>query len=233
MPKVEPFNKYLNEYDKWFEEHHYVYLSELEAVRQFIPVGKKGIEIGIGTGRFSIPFGINEGVEPSLVMRHFTSHKGLKVYDGIAENLPLEDNSYDFVLMVTTICFVDNISKCLNEVYRVLKPGGNLILGFVDKSSHLGKEYEKFKVKNKFYRFATFYSINEIKKYLNDANFGELNIIQTVFGDLHTINEVQMFKEGYGEGGFVVISATKVFNKRIKHITEINETQINEVQKWH
>ena len=229
MPIVEPFNKYLNEYDEWFEEHHYVYLSELEAVKHFIPADKKGIEIGIGTGRFSIPFGIDEGVEPSLVMRHFATHKGIKVYDGIAEKLPFTDESYDFVLMVTTICFVDNVTECLNEVYRVLKPGGNLILGFVDKSSSLGRAYEKIKGKNKFYRFATFYSIDEVKEYLNDANFGEIDIIQTVFGDLQTINELQMFKEGYGEGGFVVIRATKVFTKRTQHISEINETLINKV----
>lgn len=212
MPIVEPFNKYLNEYDEWFDEHHYVYLSELEAVRHLIPKGKKGIEIGIGTGRFSIPFGISEGVEPSLVMRHFASHKGLKVYDGIAEKLPLADNSYDFVLMVTTICFVDNITQCLNEVYRVLKNGGNLILGFVDKSSPLGRAYEKIKNVNKFYRFATFYSIDDVIKYLNAAHFRKLEIIQTVFGDLQKIQEVQRFKEGYGEGGFVVIITKKGFD---------------------
>ena len=144
MARTEPFDLHLNEYEEWFNEYRCVYESELEAVRHFIPKGKKGIEIGIGTGRFSIPFGINEGVEPSLVMRHFTSHKGLKVYDGIAENLPLPDNSYDFVLMVTTICFVDNVTKCLNKVYRILKPGGSLILGFVDKSSSLVENYRIF-----------------------------------------------------------------------------------------
>jgi hypothetical protein len=33
---------------------------------------------------------------------------------------------------------------------------------------------------------------------------------QTVFGDLESIQEIQPFKEGYGEGGFVTIKATKL-----------------------
>ena len=98
MSKTEPFDKYIDEYEKWFEENHYVYLSELDAVKHFVPVGKKGIEIGIGTGRFSLPLGISEGVEPSPVMRNFALNKGLEVYDGIAEDIPLSDESYDFAL---------------------------------------------------------------------------------------------------------------------------------------
>ncbi|MDZ7623702.1 MAG: hypothetical protein U5J96_04540 [Ignavibacteriaceae bacterium] len=71
MPRTEPFDKHAVEYEKWFNEHKYVYESEVEAVRHFIPAGKRGIEIGIGTGRFAIPFGIKEGIEPSGVMGYF------------------------------------------------------------------------------------------------------------------------------------------------------------------
>jgi ubiquinone/menaquinone biosynthesis C-methylase UbiE len=210
MARTEPFNQYINEYEEWFKEHKYVYESELEAVRHFIPRDRKGIEIGIGTGRFALPFGIKEGVEPSCVMRHFATHKGLEVYDGVAEELPLADESYDFALMVTTICFVDDIMKAFREVRRILKPRGSFIIGLVDKNSPLGKTYEKMKSQNKFYRYATFYSTDEVKKYLRDTNFSGIQIIQTIFGDLEKIQKVQVFKEGYGEGGFVVINASKV-----------------------
>ena len=210
MARTEPFDKYLDEYEQWFEEHHFVYESELEAVGQFIPKGGKGIEIGIGTGRFALPFGIKEGVEASCVMRHFATHKGLEVYDGIAEELPLPDEIYDFVLMVTTICFVDNINKAFHEVRRILKPGGNFIIGFVDRDSPLGKTYGAIKDQNKFYRYATFYSTDEIKKMLERNWFRNIEVIQTVFGELPYIHNLQRFKKGYGEGGFVVMNATKV-----------------------
>jgi len=208
MARTEPFDKYLNEYEEWFFEHRFVYESELEAVRHFIPAGKKGIEIGIGTGRFALPFGIKEGVEPSASMRKFVVQKGLTVYEGTAEEIPLPNESYDYALMVTTICFVDDIGKAFKEVKRILKLGGSFIIGLVDKKSNLGKVYEKMKEQNKFYRIATFYSVDEVKDYLGSNGFKDIEIIQTVFGELSNIKSIQHFKKGYGEGGFVVICAT-------------------------
>ena len=209
MARTEPFDKYLNEYEEWFIEHRFVYESELEAVRHFIPKNKKGIEIGIGTGRFALPFGITEGVEPSASMRKFAVQKGLTVYEGTAEEIPLPNESYDFALMVTTICFIDDVQEALREVKRILKLGGSFIIGLVDKNSPLGKTYEEFKEQNKFYSIATFYSVDEVKDYLCSNGFNDIEIIQTVFGELSNIKSIQHFKNGYGEGGFVVICATR------------------------
>jgi len=209
MARTEPFDKYLNDYENWFEDHKYVYESELEAVRHFIPINQKGIEIGIGTGRFALPLGIKEGVEPSASMRKYALQKGLKVHEGTAEELPLADESYDFALMVTTICFVDDVVKSFKEVKRILKPKGLFIIGLVDKKSSLGKIYEEMKEQNKFYRFAIFYSVDEVKEVLDKNGFINVQIIQTVFGEMSKIQNTQKFKEGYGEGGFVVIKAIK------------------------
>jgi ubiquinone/menaquinone biosynthesis C-methylase UbiE len=209
MARTEPFDKYLNEYENWFNEHLYVYECEIEAVRHFIPNDKKGIEIGIGTGRFALPLNIMEGIEPSAAMREYSIKRGLKVYNGTAENLPVEDESYDFALMVTTICFFDDVKKSFQEVERILKPGGSLIIGFVDKNTRLGKIYEQMKEQNKFYRYATFYSTDEVKKLLTESGFDNIKTVQTVFGGLDEIKQLQLFKEGYGEGGFVVINAVK------------------------
>jgi ubiquinone/menaquinone biosynthesis C-methylase UbiE len=49
--------------------------------------------------------------------------------------------------MVTTICFLDNIEKAFNEIYRVLKSNGSVIIGFIDAESPLGKFYEEHKTK--------------------------------------------------------------------------------------
>lgn len=212
MAKTEPFDKYLYDYEKWFKDNPYVYGSEIEAVRHFVPIGKKGIEIGIGTGRFAIPFGINEGVEPSVSMKNYSLRLGLKVYDGTAEELPINNEMYDFALMVTTICFVDDVNASFREVRRILKPGGTFIIGLVDKNTALGKEYEKIKSQNKFYRDATFYSTDEVQNLLLNNKFNDIEIVQTVFGELSEIKKTQAFLEGYGKGGFVVIKACKENN---------------------
>jgi SAM-dependent methyltransferase len=210
MAETETFDKYIAEYEKWFKENHYAYLSEVEAVRHFIPINKKGIEIGIGTGRFAVPFNIREGVEPSAVMRAYSLRLGLTMYNGTAENLPLESRVYDFTIMVTTICFVHDPVKAFREVRRILKPGGRFIIGLVDKNSPLGKMYEEMKNHNIFYRDATLYFADDIISILTGNNFKNIQVVQIVFGKLDEIKNIQLFKEGYGEGGFIVIKAEAV-----------------------
>jgi SAM-dependent methyltransferase len=207
MSRTEPFDQYPDEYEAWFEKHHWVYLSELEAVSHFIPKKGRGIEIGMGTGRFALPLGITTGVEPSAAMREIADRQGLMVYKGRAEYLPLADRSYDFALMVTTVCFLDNVIKSFRDINRILKPGGRFVVGLVDENSPLGVEYQKIKHSSKFYRIATFYSTEQIVAYLLETGFGDIEVVQTVFGELDLIQNVQTFRPGYGEGGFVAIKA--------------------------
>lgn len=209
MNEEEPFNKYYAQYEEWFERNRSVYLSEIKALEHFIPKKRRGLEVGIGSGRFAQPLGIEEGVDPSEEMRKIAQRRGLKVYDGVAEDLPFPKKSFDYCLMVTTICFVEDVNKTLKEIYRVLKNKGILITGLVDKDSLLGKEYQKHKNENVFYKHAKFYATEDVKQLLKENNFVNLKIIQTVFGELGKINTIQDFKEGYGEGGFVVIKAEK------------------------
>jgi len=75
-------------------------------------------------------------------MTEISKKHGIKVYEGVAERLPLGDKTFDFVLFVTTICFVDDLTKSFQEAHRVLKTDGFIIVGFVDKESELGIRYQ-------------------------------------------------------------------------------------------
>ena len=208
MARTAPFDNYYELYEKWFEDNRFTYLSELKAVQHFIPTDKKGIEIGSGSGKFALPLGIKIGIEPSLKMQKLALSKGMKVINGVAENLSIMNESFDFALMVTTICFLDDIEKSFHEVHRILKPGGFFIIGFVDKDSPLGKLYSKKRAKSKFYKAATFYSALEVINWLKKISFTGIEVIQTIFGNsLEETNSVQDWKDGFGEGSFVVIKA--------------------------
>ncbi|MFH1293840.1 MAG: methyltransferase domain-containing protein [Pseudomonadota bacterium] len=86
------------------------------------------------------------------------------LFDGVAEELPFDDYEIDFILMVTTICFVDDINKAFQEANRVLSQGGFLIVGEVDRNSPIGQLYLKHQNENVFYKEANFFSVNEVVK---------------------------------------------------------------------
>ena len=195
------------EYDEWFETHKWVYQSEVAAIRRFIPKTGEGVEIGVGTGRFSIPLGIKVGVEPARAMAEIARKRGVNVFEAKAEHLPFQDYSFDFALMVTTLCFLENPLKALQGIRRILKPAGKVIIGMLDENSPPGKLYEEKMKKSKFYRDARFYSVNQVLDWLKKLEFNNLQTVQTIFKNPSKIQSLEPIEEGFGKGLFVVISA--------------------------
>jgi SAM-dependent methyltransferase len=209
MTRTNPFDRHVDQFEKWFEDNRYVYRSELQALEHFIPGNKRGVEIGIGTGMFAEPLGIEIGVDPSPAMAKRSREKGLNVAIGRAEKLSFPDRCFDFALMVTTVCFIDDIEKGFLEVHRILKPGGRFIIGMIDRDSVLGRHYVQKKSESRFFEQAEFHSVSEVLWLLNRSGFENPEVIQTVFGDLKSIRRVQNFEMGHGRGGFAVIKTDK------------------------
>jgi ubiquinone/menaquinone biosynthesis C-methylase UbiE len=203
------FENLAQEYDDWFVRNEPAYRSELAAVKAFLPTGGRGLEIGVGTGRFAAPLGIDVGVEPAKAMAAIARKRGIKVFEAYAEELPFDNKSFDFVLMATVLCFLTDPFRALCEATRVLKPRGRLIIGMIDPDSPLGRAYEANKKKSKFYRQAKFHPVGQVLKWLEDLGYADLKTCQTIFQDLSAIAAPEPVKEGHGEGGFVVISAQK------------------------
>ena len=210
MAKTEVFDNYSAEYDNWFEINKYAFQSELNAVKKALTCHTEIVEIGVGSGIFAEPLGIKEGIEPSKAMREKAEKRGIKVIDAVAEKLPYTDNSKNGTVMITTICFVDDLHKSFQEVNRILKLDGLFIIGFVDKDSPIGKIYLEHKEESIFYQEATFYGTEEIYRVLMETGFKISHTWQTVFGKIDEINKVQEVLTGYGQGSFVVIKAQKI-----------------------
>ncbi|GMR08276.1 MAG: class I SAM-dependent methyltransferase [Gammaproteobacteria bacterium] len=209
MVKSEVFDKNALEYDMWFDHHKREYAQELKAIREFLPKGGKGVEIGAGTGRFAQALGISLGIEPSKAMRSIASGRGVNIIAGTAESLPIKDGVYDFALLVTTVCFLDAPELAFREVYRILKAGGAIIVGLIDKNSITGKKYQGNKDESRFYKDARFYSPGEVRKELEKAGFTDFDYRQAILpGDTDEDLEPEV-KQGHGEGSFVVLRAQK------------------------
>ncbi len=208
--QIDVFDKFAKEYDKWFETHAFAYQSEIEAIRRFISDKGIGVEIGVGTGRFASQLCITTGVEPSEPMATIARSRGITVHISRAEQLSFDSEHFDFALMVTTLCFVDDPEFVLKEANRILKPGGQIIVAIIDKESNLGNTYEEMKASSKFYKDATFYSAQEVIELLHQASFNQIQTCQTIFSNPDTMTAPDAVKDGYGEGAFVVLSEIKI-----------------------
>jgi len=203
------FDVYADEYEEWFERNRFAYLSELNLLKMLMLERGRGLEVGIGTGRFAVPLGLDFGIDPSRNMLQMAKNLGIRVVSAKGEHLPFKNEVFDYVLIMVTICFVDDPNQVVGESMRVLKNRGQIVIGIVDRDSWLGKLYLAKKDKSKFYREANFFSVREIIELLKSNDFNDVSVYQTIFDPLETIGSVQHYKEGSGEGGFAAIYGRK------------------------
>lgn len=200
------FEKDIIEYEEWFKINDKIYKSELQAIKVLLPQSGRGLEVGVGSGLFASVLGIKEGIDPSEAMVKASQDKGLKVVKAHAEDIPFTENSFDYILMVTVDCFLNQVLKSFSEINRVLKPGGILLVAFLDRSTELGKIYEKNKYSSESYKDANFHSSDEMIDILEKSGFTIQEKRQTVYS---LENKLQEVKNGTGEGLFAVLKAKK------------------------
>jgi ubiquinone/menaquinone biosynthesis C-methylase UbiE len=99
----------------------------------------KLLDLGCGYGRNSIFFSVNGcdvvGVDFSEAAitdaRSYATHTSISYFVGDIFNLPFDESNFDVVFCNFVIHWytLDEIKECLDEIYRVLIPGGILCLG--------------------------------------------------------------------------------------------------------
>ncbi len=209
MARTAPFDECSRDYDNWFEKNRAAYLSELKAVQSLLPDFSRGVEIGVGSGRFAAPLGIGYGVEPSGSMAVIAGGRGIKVCGGVAEDLPFADGCFDLALMVTVLCFVESVERVLSEAKRILADGGFLVAAILDRDTELGRIYNNSKSDSYFYRNAEFVSYEEIAGALESAGFTRVRAVQTIFDEPSRMKQGSNSRPGHGRGLFVVLRCEK------------------------
>jgi ubiquinone/menaquinone biosynthesis C-methylase UbiE len=103
------------------------------------------LEVAIGTGRnlpYYRPDTTITGIELSPAMLAIAKDRaadlglGVDLYEGDAERLPFDDASFDTVVCALSLCTIPHPAAAIAEMYRVLVPGGTLLL--VD---HIGSSW--------------------------------------------------------------------------------------------
>jgi ubiquinone/menaquinone biosynthesis C-methylase UbiE len=132
------------------------------------------LEIGFGTGTQikkiagQLKKGLIEGVDFSKTMvsiaqkknKKFISTGKVKIHSGDFNEMRFRDNSFDTVFTVNTIYFWQNPEITIAKIYRILKPGGIVVIGFHDRI-----EMEKMPLNDDVF---SYYSSTDVTELLLD-----------------------------------------------------------------
>ena len=125
---------------KWYD----FFMSPLEQnkfkrIRRELLKGASGrvLELGSGTG-INFPLYNNvetvTAIEPSqpMIDRSLTKQKSavvpIEIVHASAENLPFGDHTFDTVVATLVFCTIPNVEKAIQELKRVCKPDGKILL---------------------------------------------------------------------------------------------------------
>ena len=127
------------EFYKEVERYRYETQPFMRTVMEFDGFkGKRLLEIGCGLGTDLLQFA-RGGAEVTgidltpasieLVKKRFAQARvRVKAQVADAERLPFSDNSFDVVYSFGVLHHTPNTQKAIEEVYRVLKPGGRIVI---------------------------------------------------------------------------------------------------------
>jgi len=161
-----------NAYDAYYQTELGRQVDEIERrllqrMMTDIPRGAM-LELGCGTGHWT-GFFIDEGfrltaLDNSEVMLRLAEYKHIPAnfHWADAAYLPVEDESFPVVSSITMLEFVENQEKVLEEMFRVLQPGGWLISGCLNANSMVGKTKEQ----SETFRNAKFFTPESLKQKL-------------------------------------------------------------------
>jgi ubiquinone/menaquinone biosynthesis C-methylase UbiE len=179
------FDVHAEDYDRWFDDNPEVFRVQRDILwrcmqqQGFTGVG---IEIGVGSGRFAVPLGIPLGLDPSFSLLRMARSRGVEVIRGIAEQIPLCSETCGFALMMTSLCFVQDPVRACQETYRILKRGGKMMVGFLERGGEIVTTHMLSPDKGRFLRYARFYTGEDIMAFLGDAGFHDLQTLHRFRG---------------------------------------------------
>ncbi len=169
------FETLAGRYDAWYEGPvgRVAFLAEVACLRPLLSEAPHPwLEVGVGSGRFAQALGVELGIDPAERPLRLARERGVAVVQAVGEALPFRAASFGAVLLVVTLCFVQDPLRVLREVRRVLRDHGALVLGMVFADSPWGKFYQhKAAAGNPFYRAARFLSRTETASLLTQAGF--------------------------------------------------------------
>jgi len=137
--------------------------------------GKSVLDVGCGDGtlaaefhRKGASFVVGCDPDPHMIAKAtaqtMTERDAMSYLLGRAEHLPFGDHSFDVVTAITVLCFVEQRSRAIEEMARVLKPGGHLVIGGLGRwSTWAASRRVRAWMGNEFWSHARFTTARELR----------------------------------------------------------------------
>ena len=148
------------------------------------------LEIGFGPGALlkraaaCLENGLAEGIDFSKAMaatarkknKEHIKNGSVKIYVGDFNEVEFSDNCFDQIFSVNTIYFWKDPAVTISKISRLLKPGGRLILGFLERS-----DMEKFNLNLNVFRL---YSAQEVAELMSEhGSFESIKLVSRKDGE--------------------------------------------------
>lgn len=173
------FDKAAKEYDSWYETKLGSFVDKVETALAFDMIklhpGMKILDVGCGTGNFSIKLarkgckviGIDISEEMLDIARKKAKQKGLDIefHNMDIYNLSFQDNSFDAAFSMAAFEFIDRPLTALDEMLRVVKDKGQVLIGTISGDSKWGELYQSEPIKsNSVFKYAHFKTLENLRK---------------------------------------------------------------------
>lgn len=119
------------------EDRHWWFASRTRAITGLLDrylepdPGRLVLDVGCGAGNMAhhlALYGKVIGVDPNPKPLEVARQRRLRVYESSADSLPFGDSTFGLIALLDTVEHVPNEQGVFAECYRVLKPGGFLIV---------------------------------------------------------------------------------------------------------
>lgn len=177
------FDNEAKSYDSWYDTKLGDFVDRVErkcAFDLFLPFeGKKILDIGCGTGNYSIRLaelgyevvGIDISDEMLDIARGKAKEKNLniKFYNMDIYDLKFDDGEFDGAFSMAAFEFVEDTERALSEIFRVVKIGGQILIGTINKDSSWGELYLSEDLqRNSVFKYAHFKIIEDFTRIYSD-----------------------------------------------------------------
>jgi len=156
------------------------------------PDGKAILDVGCGDGLLALELarrgadvvGVDASEDMIAAARKRATDRGADVRFDIAraEALPFETASFDVVIAVTVLCFVEDATTAVDEMVRVLKPGGRLIVGELGRyNTWAALRRIKGGLGSPVWRAARFRSAAGLKQLAQEASLTDISVVGAIY----------------------------------------------------